>query len=251
MGTVGERSAMSSRQVSVPMSMPARRWSLILLREFPAFQLLGWCSSLSTAGCPSRGGLSPYRTRHVPQTHRHHEDSRPAHPHRGTAPSIADRSAGVRVADAIIPFPRVRDWRPAPCPTGASPAPTSDHASTAAATPLVLTPLMLTVIEFSASAGGLLRLARGAGPCRCGRHSHPPNPGHAKTRPFPRWRWRDALFEGPFGRSPGWTKLQSQPARGPCGFTHRRSRTTIHLVAPFNLPIPNLTFFPTSAASSP
>ena len=30
-----------------------------------------------------------------------------------------------------------------------------------------------------------LRLARGAWPCRCSRHSHPPNPGRAKTRPFP------------------------------------------------------------------
>ena len=30
-----------------------------------------------------------------------------------------------------------------------------------------------------------LRLARDAWPCRCSRHSHPPNPGRAKTRPFP------------------------------------------------------------------
>ena len=52
----------------------------------------------------------------------------------------------------------------------------------------------------------LLSFARGAGPSRCGR------------------RWRDALFEGPFGRSPGRTKLRSQAATGPCGFTHRRSR---------------------------
>jgi hypothetical protein len=51
----------------------------------------------------------------------------------------------------------------------------------------------------------------------------PANPGRAKTRPFPRRRWR-ALFEGPFGQSPGRNKLRSQAARGPCGFTHRRSR---------------------------
>ena len=39
-----------------------------------------------------------------------------------------------------------------------------------------------------------------------------PTPGRAKTRPFPRWRWRDAVFEGPFGRSPGRTKL-AEPSR--------------------------------------
>jgi hypothetical protein len=52
--------------------------------------------------------------------------------------------------------------------------------------------------------------------------AHPPNPGRSFfihpthrlrcnrlpwTRPFPRWRWRDATFEGPFGRSPGRTKF--------------------------------------------
>ena len=56
--------------------------------------------------------------------------------------------------------------------------------------------------------GRLLRLARGAGTYCCGRL----------------WRWRDALFEGPFGRSPGRTKLRSQTAIGPCGFTHRLRR---------------------------
>ena len=53
--------------------------------------------------------------------------------------------------------------------------------------------------------GGRTRLAVGTGPCRCGR----------------RRRWRDALFEGPFGRSPGRNKLRSQAAIGPCGFIHR------------------------------
>ena len=44
-----------------------------------------------------------------------------------------------------------------------------------------------------------------------------PNPGRAETRPLPMWRWRDALFEDPFGRSLGRTKLRSQAAIGPCG----------------------------------
>jgi len=35
-------------------------------------------------------------------------------------------------------------------------------------------------------AGSHLRLARGARRHCCGRHSHPPNPGRAKTRPFSR-----------------------------------------------------------------
>src|SRR6476620_11038211 len=176
---------MRSRQVSVPMSIPARRWSLILRREFPAFQLLAWCSSLSPAECPSRGGQSPYRTRRVPRAHRPHEDSRPARPRRDTAPSIADRSAGVRVEDAIIPFPRERDWRPAPCPSGGSPVPTSGHASTAAATPLSVTPPLLTGIELFPSPhnvdGRLLRLAKGCRALSLRSHSHPPNPGRAKT----------------------------------------------------------------------
>ena len=45
-----------------------------------------------------------------------------------------------------------------------------------------------------------LRLAVGARPRRCGRL----------------YRWRDALFDGPFGRSPGQTELRSQAATGPC-----------------------------------
>jgi hypothetical protein len=30
---------------------------------------------------------------------------------------------------------------------------------------------------------------------------------YPETRPFPRWRWRDAVCEDPFGRSPGRIKL--------------------------------------------
>ena len=52
-----------------------------------------------------------------------------------------------------------------------------------------------------------LRLARGAARCHSDRHSHPPNPGRGKTRPFPRWRWRDAVFEDRFGQSPGSIKF--------------------------------------------
>ena len=48
-----------------------------------------------------------------------------------------------------------------------------------------------------------LRLARGAGPCRCGRL----------------WRWRDALFEGPFGQVQDGPSCGAKPATGPCGFT--------------------------------
>ena len=40
---------------------------------------------------------------------------------------------------------------------------------------------------------------------------------------FSQGRWRDALFEGPFGRRPGRTKLRSQAAIGPA-VTHRGSR---------------------------
>ena len=49
--------------------------------------------------------------------------------------------------------------------------------------------------------GGLTGLAMGAWAYRCGRL----------------WRWRDALFEGPFGRSPGRTELRSQAVTGSCG----------------------------------
>jgi hypothetical protein len=79
--------------------------------------------------------------------------------------------------------------------------------------------------------------------------SHPPNPG-APRRAFSQGRWRDAMFEDPFGRSPGWIKfaessgdtalrfaprlsseaypprppsLRTQAAAGPCGFTSRWS----------------------------
>ena len=49
--------------------------------------------------------------------------------------------------------------------------------------------------------GRLRRLAMGPWDCYCGR----------------RRRWRDALFEVPFGRSPGRSELRSQALRGPGG----------------------------------
>src|SRR5512134_3541548 len=72
------------------------------------------------------------------------------------------------------------------------------------------------------------------------------------------WRWRDAVFDGPFRRSLGRTKFaersrdtalrvypsleQEAPihlphhfaepnSEGPWGFTHRRSRAAIHLLS--------------------
>ena len=53
------------------------------------------------------------------------------------------------------------------------------------------------------------------------------NTSVVNTRPFPRRRWR-ALFEGPFGRSPGRTKLRSQAAIEACGLTSRRSSGVYH-----------------------
>jgi len=49
--------------------------------------------------------------------------------------------------------------------------------------------------------GRELRLARGAGRCHCGRCK----------------RWRDAMFEGPFGRSPGRTKFAEPSSDKECG----------------------------------
>ena len=65
----------------------------------------------------------------------------------------------------------------------------------------------------------------------CGRHSHPPNPGRAKTRPFPRWRWRDAVFEDPFGRSHGWIKFAEPRSDTALQFyPSLEQQGTIHLV---------------------
>jgi hypothetical protein len=75
-------------------------------------------------------------------------------------------------------------------------------------------------------------------PCRCGRHSHPPNPRRAETRPLPRRRWRDALFEGPFQSSfqaclyvlsYGWARWLPTARLD----EHRLSKNTIDLVCAF------------------
>ena len=60
--------------------------------------------------------------------------------------------------------------------------------------------------------GRLRRLAMGPWDCYCGR----------------RRRWRDALFEVPFGRSPGRSELRSQALRGPGGLPFAE-QATIHL----------------------
>jgi hypothetical protein len=39
------------------------------------------------------------------------------------------------------------------------------------------------------------------------------------TRPFPRRRWRDAVFEGPFGRSPGRSKFAEPSSERVLRFT--------------------------------
>ena len=76
----------------------------------------------------------------------------------------------------------------------------------------------------------------------CGRHSHPPNPGQStsptdppialqsftRDAPFPRWRWRDAVFEDPFGRSHGWIKFAEPRSDRPCGFTIAEQQAAIH-----------------------
>jgi len=61
--------------------------------------------------------------------------------------------------------------------------------------------------------------------------THPPNPGRAKTRPFPRWRWRDAMFEGPFGRSPEWIKLAEPSSSGTVRF-HLSLKQWLHVQPP-------------------
>ena len=85
----------------------------------------------------------------------------------------------------------------------------------------------------SAGRRSYLRLARGAGRRCCGRHSHPPNPGRAKTRPLPRRRRRDAVFEGPFGRSPDRTKL-AEPSSGGAVQFHLSLKQWLH-VQPLSL----------------
>jgi hypothetical protein len=47
------------------------------------------------------------------------------------------------------------------------------------------------------------------------------------TRPFHRWRWRDAVFEGAFGRSPDGSSLRSQAVTPHCGLTPRVSRNDL------------------------
>jgi hypothetical protein len=59
-------------------------------------------------------------------------------------------------------------------------------------------------------------------------HSHPPHPGRAKTRPFPRRRWRDALFEGPF-QSSFQACLYDFPQGGLGCFQLRASTSTAYL----------------------
>jgi hypothetical protein len=44
------------------------------------------------------------------------------------------------------------------------------------------------------------------------------------TRPFPRWRWRDALFEGPSRQRLGRTKLAEPSRDRALQFLHRLSR---------------------------
>src|SRR6478752_4941956 len=44
------------------------------------------------------------------------------------------------------------------------------------------------------------------------------------TRPFPSWRWRDAMFEGPFGRSPGRIKFAEPSNDRAVRFIQRWSR---------------------------
>jgi len=52
-----------------------------------------------------------------------------------------------------------------------------------------------------------LRFAEDAWPCRCGRPFSPAQPLARHDAPFPKGRWRDAMSEGPFGRSSGRTKF--------------------------------------------
>jgi len=90
-----------------------------------------------------------------------------------------------------------------------------------------------------------LRLARGAARCHSDRHSNPPNPGRSffthpthrlrcnrlpGTRPFPRWRWRDAVFEDRFGQSPGSIKFAEPRSDNALRFyPSREQQWPIHL----------------------
>src|SRR6478752_5794775 len=56
----------------------------------------------------------------------------------------------------------------------------------------------------------------------------PAQPWSRQDAPFPRWRWRDAVFEDPFGRSHGWIKFAEPRSDRPCGFTIAEQQAAIH-----------------------
>ena len=68
-----------------------------------------------------------------------------------------------------------------------------------------------------------LRLARGAGPCHCGRHSHPPNPAHAETCAFPSGDGETQCSKVRSGEVLDGPSLRSQAATEPCGLPIARA----------------------------
>ena len=69
--------------------------------------------------------------------------------------------------------------------------------------------------------------------CRCGRHSHPPTPGRAATRPFPRWRWRDACLKVRSDAVRDGTSCGAKQREGHAVLPIAAAEATIHLQPTF------------------
>jgi hypothetical protein len=65
----------------------------------------------------------------------------------------------------------------------------------------------------------------------CGRYSHPPALGAPGRALFP-GRWRDAVFEGPFRRSPGWTEFAEPSSDRALRLLIAGAEAIIHLQSP-------------------